>query len=150
MVLSATKQGGAIVLTTGSDVQEITDVLYRYATGIDRRDWPLFRTCFAADCRLDYGDIGQWNGVEEVTDWMIDAHLAFGHTLHRITNPVVAIDGNTATARCYVHALLMPQAEETMSVEAFGYYDDELTKADGAWQIATRRFTMVRFLQSAG
>src|SRR4051794_38394945 len=135
------------MLTTDSAVQEVTDVLYRYATGIDRRDWPLFRTCFAPDCRLDYGDIGQWQGVDEVTDFMIQAHLGMVHTLHRMTNPVVAIDGNLATARCYVHAILVPEADPSSAVEAFGYYDDELTKADAGWQIATRNFTMVRFLQ---
>ena len=37
---------------------DVADVLVRYATGIDRRDWELFRTCFTEDCDADYGDIG--------------------------------------------------------------------------------------------
>ena len=47
--------------------QDVTDVLVRYATGIDQRDWALFRTCFTEDCVVDYGDIGLWHGVDEVT-----------------------------------------------------------------------------------
>ena len=30
------------------DRAEISDVQLRYATGLDSRDWPLFRSCFRA------------------------------------------------------------------------------------------------------
>jgi hypothetical protein len=40
------------------DQRDIADVVLRYATGIDRRDWPLFRTVFTDDCELDYGKVG--------------------------------------------------------------------------------------------
>ncbi len=62
----------------------------RYATGIDRRDWDLFRTCFTDDCEADYGEIGLWHGVDEITEWMRVVHDACGHTLHRITNIAVS------------------------------------------------------------
>ena len=45
-------------MTQREDRQDIADVLLRYATGIDRRNWPLFRTAFTEDCELDYGEIG--------------------------------------------------------------------------------------------
>ena len=35
----------------------------RYATGIDRRDWALLRSCFTDDCVADYGDIGEVIGL---------------------------------------------------------------------------------------
>jgi len=38
-----------------SDHELITDVLVRYATGIDTKDWTLFRTCFTNDVSADYG-----------------------------------------------------------------------------------------------
>ena len=50
------------------DRQDISDLLVRYATGIDRRDWPLFRTVFTPDCHCDYGEIGVWDGIDAVTD----------------------------------------------------------------------------------
>jgi SnoaL-like domain len=46
---------------------DIADVLVRYASGIDRRDWALFRSCFTDDCMADYGDIGVWHGADEIT-----------------------------------------------------------------------------------
>ncbi len=122
---------------------EVAAVLVRYATGIDRRDWALFRTCFTDDCELDYGDIGSWRGVEEVTTWMADTHEPCGHTLHRITNVAVEPDGDDrATARSYVDALVMGAAGAG-GVHAAGFYDDELTRTVAGWRIARRRYTMV-------
>jgi hypothetical protein len=77
-------------------------VLVRYATGIDRRDWALFRTCFTEDCQVDYGDIGVWNGADAITEFMEKSHASLGHTLHRITNQAVTHHGSGASARSYV------------------------------------------------
>jgi 3-phenylpropionate/cinnamic acid dioxygenase small subunit len=127
-----------------ADRLEISDVLLRYATGIDTRDWPLFRTVFTEDCELDYGEIGTWHGADAVVDFMVAAHEMAGHTMHRITNRVIAVDGDTATARAYVDALIMSQ-DNTSGVNAAGFYDDEFVRADSGWRIARRRFTTVLF-----
>ncbi len=129
-------------MTERSDIQDISDVLVRYATGIDRRDWPLFRTVFTDDCQLDYGEIGTWQGVDAVTDFMVAAHEMAGPTMHRITNQAVAVDGDTATARAYVDALIMAQDNKS-GVNAAGFYDDELIRTDSGWRITRRRFTTV-------
>ena len=46
----------------------IRDVIDRYAIGLDRRDWELVRTCFAADCLADYGRTGRWTDRETLID----------------------------------------------------------------------------------
>ncbi|MDG4668597.1 nuclear transport factor 2 family protein [Mycobacterium sp. 236(2023)] len=129
-------------MTEPDDRRDISDVLVRYATGIDSRDWPLFRTVFTDDCELDYGDIGVWHGVDAVVDFMVAAHDMAGHTLHRITNQTATVDGDTATARAYVDALIMSQ-DNTSGVNAAGFYDDELVRTDAGWRIRRRRFTTV-------
>lgn len=126
-----------------SDRDDIVDVLVRYATGIDRRDWPLFRTVFTEDCRLDYGEIGAWNGVDAVTEFMDQTHAMAGHTLHRLSNHAIAVDGDTAAARTYVDAVIMAQ-DNNSGVNAVGFYDDELVRAADGWRIARRHFTPVR------
>jgi len=124
--------------------QDVAEVLVRYATGIDRRDWALFRTCFTDDCEADYGEIGHWHGVEEITDWMTVVHEACGPTLHRITNIAVTPgEGGRVTARSYVEALVLGP-DNGAGVRASGFYDDELVDTPDGWRIARRTFTLVR------
>jgi 3-phenylpropionate/cinnamic acid dioxygenase small subunit len=127
-----------------SVTEEVGEVLIRYATGIDRRDWDLFRTCFTDDVEADYGEIGVWHGVDEITTWMRDTHAPCGHTMHRITNVAVTPVGDDhAEARSYVEALVL-FGDNVSGVNAVGFYDDELVRTDGSWRIAKRRFTTVR------
>ncbi|MGE5694099.1 MAG: nuclear transport factor 2 family protein [Candidatus Sericytochromatia bacterium] len=123
------------------DRQDISDLLVRYATGIDRHDWALFRTVFTDDCRLDYGEVGSWDGVGAVTEFMKMAHQGV-QTLHRMTNKAIEVDGDRATARTYVDMVMVGQGGS--GVNAIGYYDDDIVRTEDGWRIARRRFTSVR------
>jgi uncharacterized protein (TIGR02246 family) len=130
-------------MTERNDRQDISDLLVRYATGIDRRDWPLFRTVFTDDCELDYGEIGSWTGVDAVTEFMQQAHAMAGYTMHRLTNQAITVDGDKAAARTYIDAVIMT-GDNQAGVNAWGFYDDEIVRTGGEWRIARRRFTHVR------
>jgi 3-phenylpropionate/cinnamic acid dioxygenase small subunit len=130
-------------MTDREDRQDISDVLIRYATGIDRRDWPLFRTVFTADCELDYGEIGTWHGVDAVTAFMEQSHAMAGHTIHRMSNQVIGVDGDRAEARSYVDGLILAP-DNNSGVNAVGFYDDDLVRTADGWRVARRRFTPVR------
>ncbi len=132
-------------MTYHEDRADIVDVLVRYATGIDRRDWPLFRTVFTDDCVLDYGEIGTWNGVDAVTEFMDQSHAMAGHTMHRLSNHAITVDGDTAVARTYIDGLIMAQ-DNNSGVNAIGFYDDELVRTTDGWRIARRTFTPVRMV----
>jgi 3-phenylpropionate/cinnamic acid dioxygenase small subunit len=136
-------------VTEREDRDDIAAVLLRYATGIDRRDWQLFRSIFTEDCELDYGEIGAWKGADAVTEFMRATHELAGHTMHRLTNQVIAVDGDTAVARTYVDALIM-LADNSSGVNAAGFYDDEFVRTEEGWQIARRRFTQVRVAAVGG
>jgi 3-phenylpropionate/cinnamic acid dioxygenase small subunit len=102
------------------DRQDISDLLVRYATGIDRRDWPLFRTVFTDDCQLDYGEIG-----------------------------AITLDGDNATARTYIDGLIMA-GDNNSGVNAIGFYDDDVVRTPAGWRIARRRYTQVRITTVGG
>lgn len=129
--------------------QEVAEVLVRYATGIDRRDWALFRTCFTEDCHADYGPLGVWDGVDALTAFMEKSHAPMGLTLHRVTNEAVMRSGSGLSARSYVDAVLMA-ADQKSGFHAIGFYDDELVRTEAGWKIARRRFTTVRMTTIAG
>lgn len=126
------------------DESAICKLLLRYATGIDTRDWPLFRTCFSQDCEADYGSFGRWRGPREITDYMEAAHRQMGATLHRITNIVVENCNDEMRARSYVDAILTEPTQGGITHRATGYYDDTLVRTSGGWKISRRRFTMVK------
>jgi uncharacterized protein (TIGR02246 family) len=130
-------------MTEREDRQDISELLVRYATGIDRRNWPLFRTVFTDDCELDYGEIGAWKGVDAVTDFMEQVHALAGHTMHRLSNQAIVVDGDKAAARTYIDGLIMT-GDNTSGVNAIGFYDDEIVRTDDGWRIARRRYTQVR------
>jgi 3-phenylpropionate/cinnamic acid dioxygenase small subunit len=121
---------------------DVTEVLIRYATAIDRRDWALLRSCFTDDLVADYGPIGAWRGPDEITDWMRRTHEPCGHTLHRITNVAVTAHDDGASARCYVDALVMVAGNRS-GTRGVGFYDDELVATEDGWRIARRHFTLV-------
>src|SRR3984893_10247838 len=136
-------------MTERDDRQEISDLLVRYATGIDRRDWPLFRTVFTDDCELDSGEAGSWTGVDAITEFMQHVHSVAGRTMHRLTNQVIAVDGDKAQSRTYVDALIM-MGDTNSGVNAAGFYDDELVRGDDGWRVARRRFIQVRVAPVGG
>jgi 3-phenylpropionate/cinnamic acid dioxygenase small subunit len=130
--------------------QDIAEVLVRYATGIDRRDWALFRTCFTDDLRADYGDSGgTFDSSDAITDFMTTSHAEMGHTMHKLSNLAITVEGDTATARTYVDAILMAP-DGRSGLNPIGFYDDELVRTADGWRIARRRFTMVHFRTLGG
>ena len=122
------------------DERAIVAVLLRYATGIDRRDWVLFRSCFTQDFTGVYPGFGTWQGADAITEFMRTAHAGLGPTLHRMSNFVIEGDGDTATSRSYVDAVLMPPNEGGEVHKAAGLYDDNLVRGDAGWQISRRAF----------
>jgi 3-phenylpropionate/cinnamic acid dioxygenase small subunit len=125
------------------DRQDIADLMVRYATAVDRRDWRLFRTVFTEDCQLDYDLLGSFEGIDAFTDFVEKFHAPLGHTLHRMTNQTISVEGDRAEARTYGDLWLM-SADNKSGANAIGFYDDEINRTHDGWRIARRRFTMVR------
>lgn len=133
-------------MIAADDERAIIALLLRYATGIDRRDWALFSTCFADDFDGDYPGYGRWLGADAITRFMAEAHAPLGPTLHRITNFVIAGEGKGATATSYVDVLLMSGAPGGMAHRGAGFYEDRLVRAADGWKVAVRRFTQVNLV----
>jgi 3-phenylpropionate/cinnamic acid dioxygenase small subunit len=132
------------------DKAQIAEVLIRYATGIDSKDWPLFRTCWTDEVDIDYGDLGHFTNADEFAALMTQIHDGMGQTYHRISNIAIKVDGDHATARSYVHALLMAVPGDSSSwIEALGHYDDELVRTPDGWRIGKRTAHIARVRSGA-
>jgi 3-phenylpropionate/cinnamic acid dioxygenase small subunit len=117
---------------------EVVDVVTRYASGIDRRDWALFRSAFADDAKVDYGPfMGSWTTGDDFTAFMRESHSPAGLSVHRMTN-VVITGTNPLTARTYGDALLQHRHDPTTVDHSAGYYDDEFIRTDDGLKIVSR------------
>jgi 3-phenylpropionate/cinnamic acid dioxygenase small subunit len=131
-------------VTTLEDRQEITDVLVRYATGIDTKDWPLFRTVFTPDAVCDYGAFGHWTDIDGVTEFMIAAHERCASTRHCLSNFVIDVQGDQASATSYVQAVLAFDDVNEAWIDAVGAYQDTLVRTADGWRISARTVQMTR------
>jgi 3-phenylpropionate/cinnamic acid dioxygenase small subunit len=123
---------------------DISKVILNYATGIDRRDYKLFRSCFTDDAVCDYAPNVGWSSAEAITAFMEEMHRDIGLTLHRMTNIVIAETPAGAAVRSYVDVILM-WPDGSLNMDADGFYDDLMIKTEQGWKIKSRRFTLVQF-----
>jgi 3-phenylpropionate/cinnamic acid dioxygenase small subunit len=124
-----------------ADNEQIAEVLVRYATGIDSKDWPLLRSCWTDDIDVDYQQLGRFTTADAFTDVMRQLHENMGPTYHRMSNFVIAVDeaGDRANVRSYVHAVLMLQPDDSTNwVDALGHYDDVFVRTPDGWRISER------------
>jgi len=124
-----------------ADRIEIDDLITRYATAVDTKDWDLYRTVFTDDAVIDYTSAGGIRGsLGEVVEWLSHALKLFPMTQHLITNRHVVLDGDTASGRSYYYNPLgRPDGKGGMQLLFFGgYYNDRFRRTAEGWRIAER------------
>jgi 3-phenylpropionate/cinnamic acid dioxygenase small subunit len=134
-----------------SDRIEIDDLLIRYTVAIDTKDWELLDMVFTPDAKVDYTTSGGIKGdYPEVRAWLAKALALFDMTQHLISNSVVRIDGDTATARTMVfNPMGRDDGKGGLSLFYVGaWYDDKLVRTPEGWRI-TERFEEQAFLEGA-
>ena len=119
--------------------QEITDVVYRYARGIDRMDFELVRSCYHPDA---YDDHGSFKGtVDEFIDMAQDFMPRWTATMHFMGNVLVdEVDGDFARAETYAVAYNRREfPDKEGKDDVFGIrYVDRFEKRNDQWLIAHR------------
>ena len=129
-------------LTTLIEQMEIIEVLNRYATACDSRDWGLFDQVFTPDVETDYGGTNRFSSRNATVD-MIQGFLGgCGPTQHLLGNYRITIEGDKADSVCYVRAFHAGIGKaEGKTFEVWAEYQDRLVRTTDGWRIARR--TMV-------
>jgi len=115
----------------------ISDVLIRYATALDGRDWELLASCFTDDATLDYDTSGTY-GRDAFVEHCRAGLARMKATQHCVTNHVISTDGDRAHSTSYVIAQHVRENDVTFTLG--GTYSDDLVRAGTEWRIASRRF----------
>ncbi|MCX8070957.1 MAG: nuclear transport factor 2 family protein [Candidatus Binatia bacterium] len=124
-----------------ADRLEIQDLLTRYATALDTRDWDLFTRCFTPDATIDYTAVGGIKGsLPVVRAWLAEVFARFAMTQHMVSNFDVRIDGDTAECRSCLFNPMGITDEDGNLVVFFegGYYHDRLVRTAEGWRIRER------------
>lgn len=129
-----------------SDDQAIRNLLYRYAEAIDAADFDAVAELFANATLTAEGVPDMANhGYEAVLDQYRTTTRIHAdgtpRTAHVMTNAIIEIDGDRATARS---RYTVSQQTDTLPLQPIivGRYHDTFERADGQWRFATRHFFM--------
>lgn len=81
---------------SAEDFIQISDLCYRYATGVDSRDWALLRSTFTERVTFDYSSVtGRPAVALAADDWVTGIKpmfTALAVTHHSMTNPRITVD----------------------------------------------------------
>ncbi len=140
--------GPALADSYAEDRALIENLQGRYLLAMDFNDPDAYAEVFAEDAVLD------WAGGEVVGREAIRAFLASGRYnptagaaevenwpaayRHFITNQVIKVDGDTATAITYWFQGGNMQDRGVFEMGLFGHYVDQLHKVDGEWKFTRR------------
>jgi SnoaL-like protein len=122
------------------DKQAITELLTRYLRSVDRGDVATLRSCYLPGATEDHG--GLFSGPAEQYIDGITASLTHprARTSHNLTNLLIEVDGDTATAEsyCFTFARIKAGGEYYHSFTGARMID-RLERRTSSWGIAHRQ-----------
>src|SRR5262249_33347217 len=116
------------------DKQELEEVVIRYCRAIDRRDEDLLLSCFHPDAYIDHGPCK--GTPAEYLEYLRSRSMSetAGPRLHRGTNCLFEVDGDTAYGEAYKHVLEF--APDGGRIHGYSRYIRRFERRQGAWRIA--------------
>ena len=143
-------------LSAIEDKIEITELMMRYALGLDTSDPELYASVFTEDAYLNVAGV-EFTGHKTIKDMIAgfrnrndfsnrvpDPHgLIFGPVRHVVTNLIMNIKGEEATAESYSIEIASGGRNEKgqgqfQKIINVCRYQDDLTKRSGKWLISKR------------
>ncbi len=128
-----------------TDRAAISDIVHAYATGLDRRDWTLFRSIFTDTIEMDFRSVGLRPGAYDADEWVRDAQRLFAGfeaTQHTSSNHVHDLRGDRATCVSNMQAEHFVARESGDGLDMAGnrwtiggYYENELIREDNGWKL---------------
>jgi 3-phenylpropionate/cinnamic acid dioxygenase small subunit len=126
---------------SAEDKSAVAECVYRYAAGVDTRDWAMYRSVFADEVEFDFSSYGP--GQQPVTmaadAWVAGVKIQFGGlaaTQHMMSNPLVELEGDGARIMMYVRAHHVFDPEDPESYYTVGgHYRNRLVRECGDWKL---------------
>ena len=119
-----------------SDILEIRDLCARYNYYADQGDGEAYAALYVEDGEFEVEGHGVYRGPAELA---AVAATAAKRTVHVTADPIIEIDGDTATQRSrLISCMRTPDASRNEFVNT-GYYVDTLRRTPRGWRIVRRK-----------
>ncbi len=127
------------------DIQAITELKAAYCNGADggwdrpSHDCDAVAALFVEDGVWDAGkDIGRGEGREAIRA-LFKSFQRWPFAFHRVSNPIIKVDGDTATGEWHVQVAIT--MDEGQDMWAGGIYRDQFVRTPDGWRFKELTFT---------
>ena len=120
------------------DIEEIRNLLLGYGRFLDSRDFEAYSQLFSENGEW-IGGFGTVQGPAAIEAFMTEAIPGpnTGHTYHVLSNFVIEVDQDTATAWSR-WAFVTGGSNDRPTIAQGGHYDDVLVRENGKWKFGRR------------
>lgn len=129
--------------THNDDRTAIIDQTIAYCWAIDERNWPALHDIFLPGATAELGN-GTENGINAIVARISGVLNPLDSSQHLVCNHQVAVNGDTATSRCYLQAQhVRRNAQNGRNYLVAGRYEDSWARTPQGWRIAHRRLVVM-------
>jgi len=121
------------------DRQQISDVLYRYASSVDYKDFATLRSLFTDDAHGVYTTVADLTGADEIVKWIdgMTAGKAWQH--HKLTVYHIDFTGPDEASTLTYHTSHQTDVGDEGAVTLIvARYRDKLRRVGGTWKITEK------------
>ena len=150
---------------------EIENLQARYLFAIDWQDADAYASTFTEDGTIDWAggvvkgrdairkEVQGRPAIRELIETLRERMFAGQEPgasgppvrlRHYISNLVLRVDGDTASAKSYWFEIRNDGPENSVRIIGYGHYDDELCRVNGEWLFVSRRINNVLLPGRAG
>ena len=126
---------------------EIEQLLYRCCHAVDQGNIDNIMSVFHPNATLiiNWEENGKYSGHEEIRQWFLNYTQVMKSSVkylrHKITCPMIEINGDDATALSYLDVDTAPK-DTSQVIITICRYEDKLTKLDGQWYLKEKSIFM--------
>ncbi len=129
--------------THNDDRTAIIDQTIAYCWAIDERNWPALHDIFLPGATAELGN-GTENGINAIVARISGVLNPLDSSQHLVCNHQVAVNGDTATSRCYLQAQhVRRNAQNGRNYLVAGRYEDSWARTPQGWRVAHRRLVVM-------
>ncbi len=127
------------------DERDIVDILIRYAVDLDEHHWAGLDEVFVPEATATYHGIGDFTGRDAIRNMVRSALERCGRTQHFLGNYRIAVDGDKASAKCYLQAIHVGLGDYAHNIlTVWGEYRDRLERRSEGWRIVHRELEVFK------